>query len=128
MEQISADRVGMLRRQRGVSMSRVAMAISAGLVAALLMQSAAAQSNAHSFSGLCAYYSGRGGGLTAAHRTLPFGTRVRVTDPKNGRSVIVRINDRGPFGRHRVLDLSTSAARALGMIDRGVIYVTAEVL
>jgi rare lipoprotein A len=66
--------------------------------------------------------------LTAAHRTLPFGTRVRVTDPKSGRSVIVTINDRGPFNRGRVIDVSLSAARALGMIGRGIIYVRAEVL
>ncbi|HZC54808.1 MAG TPA: septal ring lytic transglycosylase RlpA family protein [Xanthobacteraceae bacterium] len=67
-------------------------------------------------------------GLTAAHRTLPFGTRVRVTDPRSGRSVVVTINDRGPFRRGRVLDISLGAARALGMINRGVIYVRADVL
>ena len=104
------------------------MAVSAVLFAALPINLAAAQQKAHSFSGLCAYYAGRGSGLTAAHRTLPFGTRIRVTDPKTGRSVIVRINDRGPFGRHRVLDLSISAARALGMLNRGVVYVRADVL
>ena len=109
-------------------MSRFITAISAALFAVLPMHSAAAQQKAHTFSGLCAYYSGHGTGLTAAHRTLPFGTRIRVTDPKTGRSVIVTINDRGPFGRHRVLDLSISAARALGMLDRGVIYVRADVL
>jgi rare lipoprotein A len=78
--------------------------------------------------GLCAFYPAHGNGLTAAHRTLPFGTRVRVSDPKTGRSVTVTINDRGPFGKRRVLDLSPNAARALGMISRGVIYVKAEVL
>jgi peptidoglycan lytic transglycosylase len=82
----------------------------------------------HRFSGMAAYYSGRGSGFTAAHRTLPFGTRVRVTDPKTGRSVVVTINDRGPFGHGRVLDLCTRAARALGMIGRGVIFVRADVL
>ena len=81
-----------------------------------------------SAEGLCAFYPAHGNGLTAAHRTLPFGTRVRVSDPKTGRAVTVTINDRGPFGNHRVLDLSPSAARALGMISRGVIYVKAEVL
>jgi rare lipoprotein A len=86
------------------------------------------QSRTHGFSGLCAFYPAHGNGLTAAHRTLPFGTRVRVTDPKTGRAVTVTVNDRGPFGKHRVLDLSPSAARALGMISRGVIYVKAEVL
>jgi rare lipoprotein A len=93
---------------------------------------------AHSFSGLCAFYSESGtvasggrfnpGGMTAAHRTLPFGTRVRVTDAKTGRSVVVTINDRGPFGKGRVLDLSPAAARALGIIDRGVVYVRADIL
>ena len=53
-------------------------------------------------------------GLTAAHRTLPFGTMVRVTHKKNGRSVVVRINDRGPFIRGRVIDLLPKAAAALG--------------
>jgi rare lipoprotein A len=54
------------------------------------------------------------GALTAAHRTLPFGTRVRVTNRNNGRSVVVRINDRGPFIRNRIIDLTPAAARALG--------------
>jgi rare lipoprotein A (peptidoglycan hydrolase) len=67
-------------------------------------------------------------GLTAAHRTLPFGTRLRVTDQKSGRSVIVVVNDRGPYVNGRVLDLSLGAARVLGMTDRGVIQVRAEVI
>ena len=53
--------------------------------------------------------------MTAAHRTLRFGTRVRVTNSRNGRSVVVRINDRGPFVKGRSLDLSSGAARAIGM-------------
>jgi len=57
--------------------------------------------------------------LTAAHRTLPFGSMVRVTNPANGRSVVVRINDRGPFHGGRVIDLSRSAAEALGLVARG---------
>ena len=64
--------------------------------------------------------------LTAAHRSLPFGTKVRVTH--GGSSVIVTINDRGPFIRGRVLDLSLAAARSLGITDRGVAQVRAEVL
>src|ERR1700712_5273077 len=56
----------------------------------------------------------RPSGLTAAHRTLPFGTHVRVTNKKNGRSVVVRINDRGPFVRGRIIDVTPAAARALG--------------
>jgi rare lipoprotein A len=99
-------------------------------IAALLLADncSGAQTAKHSFSGLYAYYPGRGGGLTAAHKTLPFGTRVRVTDSKTGRSVIVIINDRGPFNKGRVLDLSTTAAKALGMTERGVILVKADVL
>jgi len=62
--------------------------------------------------------------LTAAHRTLPFGTRVRVTNKRNGRSVVVRINDRGPFVRGRVIDLTTAGARALGF--SGLAPVTVE--
>jgi rare lipoprotein A len=66
--------------------------------------------------------------LTAAHRTLPFGTRVRVTNLNTGVSVIVRINDRGPFIRGRIIDLSAAAARTIGMIGSGVAPVTIEVL
>jgi len=55
----------------------------------------------------------RSGEFTAAHRTLPFGTHVRVTNQRNGRTIIVRINDRGPFVRGRVIDLTPAAARAL---------------
>src|SRR5262245_13131907 len=57
--------------------------------------------------------------MTAAHRTLPFGTRVRVTNSSNGRSIIVRINDRGPFVKGRAIDLSRGAARAIGMGSAG---------
>lgn len=66
--------------------------------------------------------------LTAAHPTLRMGTRLRVTNLRNGRQVVVRINDRGPYSRGRVLDLSYAAARVLGMINAGVVSVRAEVL
>ena len=59
------------------------------------------------------------GAMTAAHRTLPFGTRVRVTNSHTGRSVIVRINDGGPFVKGRSIDLSSGAARAIGMGSTG---------
>lgn len=59
-------------------------------------------------------------GLTAAHRTLPFGTRLRVTNLNNGRSVIVTVNDRGPFIHNRVIDLSMGAAQVLGVVNSGV--------
>ena len=66
-------------------------------------------------------------GMTAAHRTLPFGTRVRVTNLANGRETVVRINDRGPFRRGRILDVSYAAARRLGFIGRGVAKVRVRV-
>lgn len=91
------------------------------------------------FSGKASFYSYQKGktasgspfnrdSLTAAHRSLPFGTRVRVTDATSSKSVVVRITDRGPRIRGRVLDLSLGAARSLGITDRGVIQVRAEVL
>ena len=66
--------------------------------------------------------------MTAAHRTLPFGTKVRVTDPANGRSVVVRVNDRGPFVKGRVIDLSRAAAERLGIVRAGLADVRIEVL
>ncbi len=66
--------------------------------------------------------------LTAAHRTLPFGTRVEVTRRDNHRSVVVRINDRGPFVKHRIIDLSYAAARKIGLDVDGVAPVTIRVL
>ena len=92
----------------------------------------------HAFSGMASYYGNESGSrtasgerfnqnaMTAAHRSLPFGTKVRVTH--GGRSVVVTINDRGPFIRGRVLDLSTGAARAIGLTGAGVGRVTAEVV
>jgi rare lipoprotein A len=90
------------------------------------------------YSGMASYYwqgqrtaSGarfNPNGLTAAHRTLPFGTRVRVTNRSNGRSVIVTINDRGPFIRGRIIDLSRGAAQAISMTGAGVARVSLEVL
>jgi peptidoglycan lytic transglycosylase len=92
----------------------------------------------HSFSGMASFYGNESGSrtasgqrfnqnaMTAAHRSLPFGTKLRVSH--GGRSVIVTINDRGPFIRGRVLDLSTGAARAIGLTGAGVGRVTAEVV
>ena len=70
----------------------------------------------------------RKGTMTAAHRTLPFGSKVRVTNLSNGRSVVVRINDRGPFRYHRVIDLAHGAAQELRMMQAGEIPVRLEVL
>ena len=66
--------------------------------------------------------------LTAAHRTMPFGTRLRVTNVENGRSVVVRVNDRGPWVSDRVLDVSQAAAKTLGMTGDGVTKVEIVVL
>jgi rare lipoprotein A len=66
--------------------------------------------------------------LTAAHPTLPFGTKLRVTDVSSGRFVTVRVNDRGPYVRGRVVDISPSAAEALGMVDKGVTNVRLDVV
>ena len=90
-------------------------------------------SAAHAESGVAAVYSGGGtasGGrensdaLTAAHRTLPFGTTVQVTNKNNGRSITVRINDRGPFTLGRVIDLTTAGAGQLGMSNLAPVDLT----
>lgn len=64
--------------------------------------------------------------MTAAHRTLPFGTKVRVTNHNNGRSVVVTINDRGPFIKGRIIDLSRGAAQVIGMTGSGLARVSVE--
>ena len=66
--------------------------------------------------------------LTAAHPSLPFGTKLRVTDVKTGRSVTVRVNDRGPYVRGRIVDVSHSAATELGLVDKGVANVRLDVV
>jgi rare lipoprotein A len=66
--------------------------------------------------------------ISAAHKTLPLGTRVRVTNRRNGKSVVVRINDRGPFVKGRIIDLSYGAAKSLDMVAEGVVPVKVEVL
>lgn len=92
----------------------------------------AASRKSRVFTGVASYYNqpGRvasGGRYTAAHRSLPFGTRLRVTDPKSGRTVHVVVNDRGPFKHGRVLDLSLAAARDLRMTRRGLMRVRVAV-
>jgi len=77
-------------------------------------------------TGVASFYSAAG--LTAAHRTLPFGTKVKVTNVTNGKSVLVRINDRGPFIRGRSIDLSNQAAEAVGMTHAGLAQVRMEVV
>lgn len=97
-------------------------------------------SGGHVQSGMASYYGSESGSqtasgqrfnpgaMTAAHRSLPFGTKVRVTNKRNGRSVVVTINDRGPFIRGRIIDLSTGAAGVIGMRSSGVAPVSVEVL
>jgi rare lipoprotein A len=101
------------------------------VVASILVMPLAASAQ----SGIASVYSGgrtangeraSAGGLTAAHRTLPFGTLVRVTNRSTGRSVVVRINDRGPFVRGRIIDLTPAAAHVLGM--SGLANVTVDVV
>jgi rare lipoprotein A len=66
--------------------------------------------------------------MTAAHRTLPFGTVVRVVNLENGRDVVVRINDRGPFRKGRIIDVSYAAARVLGLLGHGTARVRVDIL
>ena len=70
----------------------------------------------------------RPGTMTAAHRTLPFGTQVKVTNLRNGKEMIVRINDRGPFSGQRVIDIAHGAAHHLGLVSSGIAQVRLEVL
>ncbi|MGH6683425.1 MAG: septal ring lytic transglycosylase RlpA family protein [Pseudolabrys sp.] len=113
---------------------------TAGLTLACgIANGSACASDARQISGVAAFYSTDYKGPTAsgalydpkkftcAHRTLPFGMHIRVTDPSTHRSVVVIVNDRGPFTKGRIIDLSLAAAKALHMMDRGLIRVTAAV-
>lgn len=114
------------------------MIVGLFLVPDILCGAAFAESS-RQFSGVAAYYSTNYSGrtacgdrydptkFTAAHRSLPFGTRLRVTDPRSQRTVVVVVNDRGPFTKGRVLDLSLAAAKSLRMMDRGLVKVTAVI-
>ncbi|MDT4740233.1 septal ring lytic transglycosylase RlpA family protein [Bradyrhizobium sp. WYCCWR 12699] len=98
------------------------------LLFCLAMFSFSVVSVARAESGLASYYgygkAGKGGELTCAHRTRPFGSVLRVS--YGSRSIQCRVNDRGPFIRGRIVDLSVSAARALGMMSAGVVRVSVE--
>lgn len=99
--------------------------VIAGLALAALAETADAATNCGSASWYALYSRTASGermnpeAMTAAHRTLPLGTRLKVVNKRNGKSVIVRINDRGPFVKGRVLDLSKGAARHLGFVKAG---------
>jgi len=104
----------------------VAVTIAAGLMVGASATSATAAAGQCGRASWYALHSRTASGermnpsaMTAAHRTLPFGTKLRVTNKNNGKSVIVRINDRGPFIKGRVLDLSKGAAGQLGFIGSG---------
>jgi rare lipoprotein A len=111
-------------------------ALSLGIAFSAVSLAAQSQAQAQSWSGKASYYSGPGktanggriGARTAAHRSLPFGTKVVVTNLTNGRSTVVTINDRGPFIRGRIIDVSAGAAGALGMRGRGVATVRVSTL
>lgn len=118
--------------------------VSSALIAFLLLVGVNAQarvSQGHTQDGVASYYHDRFHGrktasgaaynknaLSAAHKSLPLGTEVRVTDARSGKSVIVKINDRGPFVKGRVIDLSRAAAREIGLTKKGLTKVKVEVL
>lgn len=119
---------------------QLAFAIWLGLMCSILPSHAKTSSQV-SFSGIASYYGGLHHGkktangerfdmhgLSAAHRKLPFGTQLKVTNLTNGKSVIVRVNDRGPFHPGRILDVSQGAARQLGMVKQGTARVSVNVL
>lgn len=105
------------------------------IAAALVAGSLQAQAGERGMASYYGYHSKTANGemmnpsaMTAAHKTLPFGTRVRVTNLENHRSVDVVVNDRGPFVAGRIADLSEAAARRIGMVTHGVVKATLEVL
>lgn len=119
---------------------RLAAGILAMLVTLLPIAATWAKTDAAQ-KGIASYYHDRFQGLktasgepydrqayTAAHRHLPLGTKVRVTHVATGKSILVRINDRGPFGKDRIIDLSRRAARDLGILGQGVAPVRVEVV
>jgi len=130
---------GIQSRPRTVRAVALVAALACGLGGGSALAHGTKHSGAKHIAGLASYYSknyrGRvaSGGrydphkYTAAHRSLPFGTHLRVTNPRTKQSVTVVVNDRGPFIRGRVLDLSFAAAKALHMTDRGVVRVVAIV-
>lgn len=126
--------VNQLMQQNGLRSSNIrvgqSLRLSAGQVNVKRIP-ALPESRVHQ-RGYAVYYGGRADRatrMTAAHLSLPFGTWVRVTHQRTGRSVVVKINDRGPFnGMGRIIDLSTTAARALGITSQGVAPVTLSII
>jgi rare lipoprotein A len=123
-----------------MSINNLAVGVLATL-AFIPLNSGANSDRNHSLQGTASYYGGKFHGrktasgerfnqeaLTAAHKTLPLGTQVRVTNLRNGESVDVKINDRGPYHKGRVIDLSKGAARELGMLGAGTAKVKVELI
>ena len=105
----------------------------AAIALAMMVTLIASDAASASLGGIATYYPGRTAGMrpgefSAAHRTLPFGTRLRVKEIASGRSVVVRINDRGPFAPGRIIDISHGAARSLGIISKGITEVEIEIV
>lgn len=111
------------------------------MACALLMFSGAAEAQTVHSRGLATYYGGyrsvrrtsngeifNENNMTCAHRTLPFGTMLKVREVSTGKEVVVRVTDRGPFGKGRIIDLTTGAARKLGMISKGVTQVEISII
>lgn len=135
------NRSSILALAFGAVVGTAAMAQTAAPAAPAAPEPPAAAASGHVMEGLAAYYSSRLHGrktasgkiydqraLTAAHQTLPFGTKVKVTNTVNGRSVVVVINDRGPTQAGRAVDLSRTAAGKLGMLRAGLVPVTLEII
>jgi rare lipoprotein A len=128
----AAQIVRVLRASRSTALliPLLAMACVHGAVAPTRTQDGLASYYGASFAGRRTASGERfdPSGFTAAHRDLPFGTKIRVTNLDNGRTVIVRINDRGPYADGRIVDVSWAAARELGMLRSGVARVRVELL
>lgn len=121
--------------------SNPSIAFSILVVASSLVSACGGSKNAFTQSGQGSYYADkfngrptasgapyRPGQMTAAHNTLPFGTRIKVTNVKNGRSVKVTVNDRGPHVKGRIVDVSRKAARKLDLVEAGVVPVQLKVI
>ncbi len=117
------------------------LALCLGACSALSAKEKNIQKHTHVTVGIASFYGAKFEGrrtasgevfktteMTAAHRTLPFGTQLRVTNLRNGKSVVVRVNDRGPHIRGRIIDLSKAAAKKIGITRTGIARVKLEVL
>jgi len=120
---------------------KILTALVIAILISLPMSASARVKEGYTEKGMASYYHDRFNGRrtasgeiynkrvrSAAHKSLPLGTKVRVTKVKSGKSIVVRINDRGPFAKGRIIDLSRRAARDLGIINSGVAKVEVEVL